>query len=123
MTWMMQLTRMGYRLSQVGGIFLVHYPHLDSKSRMTWNEVPKELIDTSDKGEKRVRRPQKEEARSIDFENFKRGQVDKTFAEFRKWLQANIPDRRRLEKCVDATDDDARLWIERPKEEIEMRLT
>jgi hypothetical protein len=24
MTWMMQLTRMGYRLSQVGGIFLVH---------------------------------------------------------------------------------------------------
>ena len=120
MTWMMQLTRMGYRLSQVGGIFLVHYPHLDSKSRMTWNEAPKELIDTSNNGEKRVRRPKKEEARSIDFENFKRGQVDKTFAEFRKWLQTNIPDRRRLEKCVDATDDDARLWIERPKEEIEI---
>jgi hypothetical protein len=121
MTWMMQLTRMGYRLSQVGGVFLVHYPHLDSKSRMTWNEAPEALIDTTDKGEKRVRRPQKEEAVSIDFENFKRGQVDKTFAEFRKWLQANIPDQRRLQKCVDATDDDARLWIERPiKEDIEI---
>jgi hypothetical protein len=114
MTWMMQLTRMGYRLSQVGGVFLVHYPHLDSKSRMTWNEAPKELIDTTDKGQKRIRRPPKKEAGSIDFDNFKRGQVDKTFAEFRKWLQANIPDQRRLEKCNDATDDDARLWIQRP---------
>jgi hypothetical protein len=122
MTWMMQLRRMGYRLRQVGGIFLVHYPHLDSQSRMAWDEAPQELVVTVADGRKRIRRPKMEETASIDFQNFKRGQVvDKTFAEFRNWLQANIPDhQQRLEKCVDATDDDARLWIERPQNEMEL---
>jgi hypothetical protein len=121
MTWMMQLRRTGYRLNQVGGVFLVHYPHLDSQSRMAWNKAPKALVDTANDGRKRVRRPQQKDAGSIDYTNFKRGQVDKTFAEFRKWLQATIPqEQRRLEKCDDAMDDDARLWIERPKQEMEM---
>jgi hypothetical protein len=126
-------------------IVLYHPPckglRLHSLWCVTWNEAPKELIDTTQDakkkrvrrpppkeaapythdGNKHVRRPRETEATPIDFEKLKRGQVDKTYAEFRKWLQASIPDQRRLGKCVDATDDDARLWIKRPiKEAIEI---
>jgi hypothetical protein len=116
MTWMMQLIRTGYRLSQIGGAFLIHYPHLDSNSRMHWNEAPKELVVATKDGGQYIRRPEKKDKGLIDFNRFKRGQVDATFVEFRNWLYTNVPDQRRIFPCKDAQDDDSKLWIDRSKQ-------
>jgi len=35
----MQLRKVGYKFSQIGGAFLVHYPHSSSKARREWNKV------------------------------------------------------------------------------------
>ena len=115
MTWMMQLIRSGYGLAQIGGAFLVHYPHLDSKSRMHWNEAPKELVVKNQEGKPQfIRRPEQKDAGVVDFGNYKRGQVDATFVEFRNWLEEHVPeDKRRVPRCKDAQDDDSKLWIDR----------
>ena len=114
-TWMMQVIASGYVLSQVGGAFLVHYPHLDSNSRQHWNQAPKQLqvgTDKSKEGEFNVRRPKKTDG-DLNFQEYKRGQVDKLYIEFRDWLAAAIPeDRTRLTLCESAQDDDGKLWID-----------
>ena len=102
MTWVMQLRRAGYRLRQLGGSFLVHYPHLDSPARMHWN---------GGKHGAPVRKPHDESALA----NFKRGQIDHAFVEFRAWLDRTVPDDTAVPKCEDALDDDQRLWIEHDK--------
>jgi len=102
MTWVMQLRRSGYRLRQLGGSFLVHYPHLDSPARMHWN---------GGKHGAPVRKPHDESALA----NFKRGQIDHAFVEFRAWLDRTVPDDTAVPKCADALDDDQRLWIEHDK--------
>ncbi|KAL7518532.1 hypothetical protein ACHAWX_003351 [Stephanocyclus meneghinianus] len=40
MTWVMQLRRRGYLFSQLGGTFLIHYPHMHSKSRKEFDKRP-----------------------------------------------------------------------------------
>ena len=126
MTWALQLLRSGYHMSQVGGVYLVHYPHLDSKSRITWNEAPNEMImivnktksgdDSSDTNPQeafaRVLRPQQAKG-PVDFMKFKRGQVDDLFIQFRTWLRSEIPDQTRIPLCDEARDDDSKLWISR----------
>jgi hypothetical protein len=99
MTWVMQLRRAGYRLSQLGGSFVVHYPHLDSKARMHWN---------GGEGGVQMKKPT-----DTDLAKFKRGQIDQTFSQFRSWLTENVPDETVLDKCADALNDDERLWIDR----------
>lgn len=109
---MMQMLRSGYRLDQLGGeAFLVHYPHLDSKSRQDWNEGPKELEPYKVDGKWRKRQPK--DVKNVDWLKYKRGRVDATFVAFRKWLAREIPDERIIHKCTDAEDDDAKLWYDR----------
>ena len=138
MTWALQMLRSGYKMSQVGGIYLVHYPHLDSKSRLTWNQAPDEMIqvmnktkmnakaiisgvndheqhhdnDNSDPQELfgRILRPHQAKG-PVDFMKYKRGQVDDLFIKFRSWLQDEIPDETQIPLCDEAKDDDSKLWI------------
>ena len=98
----MQLIASGYIFSQVGGTYLVHYPHLDSASRKSWNG---KLTKTDSPMLKK---------------DSKRGKVDQLFVEFREWLDKTLPsDLRRLELCDDAQNDDGKLWVETTKPEID----
>ena len=105
MTWVMQLRRTGYQLMQLGGAFLVHYPHLESSARIYWN------------GGKDGAPLPKPKNPSVDLSTYKRGQVDVTFVAFREWLFRSVPDQAIVPMCEDASDDDARLWIA-PKEQM-----
>ena len=102
MTHIMQLRRSGYLFSQVGGVFVVHYPHLSSATRKAWNHGKKkhdELVESESNGQE------------IDWTKFKRGQVDKIFVEFRKWLESDVEDVARVQMCPDALNDDEKLWV------------
>mmetsp|Transcript_32256 Transcript_32256/g.74267 ORF Transcript_32256/g.74267 Transcript_32256/m.74267 type:complete len:466 (-) Transcript_32256:397-1794(-) len=96
MSQIMQMRRNGYIFSQLGDIFVTHYPHSNSKARKMWNKVPKKS------GGKH------EEENFL--RNSKRAQVDRIFVEFKKWLMNNITDLERVHLCADAEDDDKRLW-------------
>jgi Glycosyl-transferase for dystroglycan len=115
-TWMMQVIASGYTLSQLGGVYLVHYPHLESASRTRWNESPEQLqVAASDSEDDQnpifIRRPTPEDG-NLDFHKYKRGQVDKIFLEFKDWLAQTIPSSRaRLRLCESAQDDDSKLWV------------
>lgn len=105
MSWAMQLRRAGYQFSQLGGAFLVHYPHLDSKSREEWNKKP-ELLH-----EKPLHALDGEDKEQIDWKSYKRARVDALFIEFRKWLRSSVKDEARVPMCDDAQNDDVRLWV------------
>lgn len=116
LAWMMQVMRRGYALSQVGGAFVVHYPHLDSAARTKWNEAPKELqIPLKDKTIQ-VRKPKKSDG-NLNLHSYKRGQVDQLFVAYRKWLEEQVPDDSRVGMCEKAQDDDSKLWIDKVVEE------
>ncbi len=102
-TWMMQVIASGYVFSQVGGAYLVHYPHLDSASRQVWNG-PKTDSPTSKKKSK-----QKSKSKQT-----KRHKIDKLFVDFKAWLDETIiaKGNQRMEACEDAQDDDSKLWVE-----------
>ena len=102
MTWVMQLRRMGWKFEQIGESFIVHYPHLDSKARMHWNG-----------GKNGVQLQRPKASMHVDWLAFKRGQIDHTFADFRKWLHRNVADESVVPMCSDALNDDVRLWIDR----------
>ena len=91
-THAMQMRRSGYYYSQVGGGFLVHYPHLDSDSRVKWN-----FVDGNGHREKS-----------------KRAQVDKLFVKFKAWLIDTLPDMTRLSAipCENFQNDDHKLWLD-----------
>jgi hypothetical protein len=112
MTWMMQLRREGYNFSQLGGAFVVHYPHLDSVSRMEWNLGPQEIQPfRGDDGKMYKNRPA--DVKIADWTTYKRGRVDAVFVAFRKWLETEIEDQSRVQMCEDKEDDDTKLWIDR----------
>lgn len=110
MTWAMQLRRVGYKFTQIGGAFLVHYPHLDSTSRLEWNKKPELLSDT----DKAAREVLEENVDEVDLGKFKRARVDALFLDFKEWLNDNVQDEARTPKCVDALNDDYSLWVHRP---------
>jgi hypothetical protein len=113
MTMVMQMLHSGYRLSQLmGGGFLVHYPHLDSQSRLEWNESPKD-VQPQKRMDGRWHQSKPKNVRGVDWTAYKRGRVDATFIEFRNWLKENVPDESVIPKCPDAEDDDAKLWYDR----------
>jgi hypothetical protein len=105
MSWAMQLRRSGYQFSQLGGAFLVHYPHLDSKSREEWNKKPDLLH------QKPLDALDGEDKEQIDWKSFKRARVDALFIEYRKWLGSSVEDKSRVPMCDDAQNDDVRLWV------------
>jgi hypothetical protein len=74
----MHLRCAGYVFSQVGGAFLVHYPHRESNSKKLWAKKS----------------------------GIKREAVDAMFGDFRSWL-LTLPDEQRLHLCPpyhDTTD-------------------
>lgn len=102
MTWVMQMRREGWKFWQLGDGFVVHYPHLDSKSRMRWNG-----------GENGIQLTKPNEKDHVNWTAYKRGQIDKTFVDFKRWLDENIPDKAVVPLCDDALNDDEKLWIDR----------
>ena len=85
----MHMRRSGYVYSLVGQAWLVHYPHLDSKSRVAWN------------GYDNVE----------NFRDTKRGHVDKLFVEFKRWLENELPDLAKIHQCENFQNDDSKLWV------------
>lgn len=99
MTWVMQLRRYGYKLFQIGGAFVVHYPHLESTARLHWNGGANgELL-------------QKPNHSLVNLSAYKRGQIDETFVKFRTWLAQNVADETVVPQCDISLNDDERLWI------------
>ena len=118
MTWAMQLRRSGYQFSQLGEAFLVHYPHLDSKSRLEWNKKPKELqrVDSTLVGDVL----ESKEGSNIDLLSYKRARVDALFLDYKDWLRDNVTGSARVPMCENALNDDVRLWVHRdPADESE----
>jgi hypothetical protein len=111
MTMVMHMRREGFIFKQLGGAFVIHYPHLDSDSRMKWNEMPDSMIVKGASGQWTKKRPS--DLSDIEWKSYKRGQVDALFVEFRNWLYNSVPDQSRVPMCEDAQDDDAKLWIDR----------
>jgi hypothetical protein len=108
----MQLRKMGYVFRQIGGTFVVHYPHLESPSRLKWNEAPKELqpVRDSKTGKYSEKRPKDIH---VDWQSYKRGRVDALFVQFRNWLTAEFSNHSSVPLCDDREDDDSKLWIDR----------
>lgn len=124
MTWVMQLRRMGWRFWQIGRSFLVHYPHLESPTRLLWNGGAN--------GEQ-LRRPNNgtgdDDSGEFDFQAYARGQNDLKYLEFKKWMLATVPDRSVVPKCRRGSptsnrsissqtnhqedDDSSKLWVPR----------
>jgi len=111
LTWVMQMRRTGWDFVQLGQIFLVHYPHLDSASRLEWNDGPKKIQDPVKLKDGTVRRREPKEVENVDWSAYQRGQVDQLYVDFRNWLERDVPDNARVQPCNDAVDDDSMLWI------------
>lgn len=111
----MQLRRAGYLFSQLGGAFLVHYPHLDSKSRLEWNKKPKAM----EKYHKSASELLENADQSIDWGSFKRARVDALFLDFKEWLDGTVEEEPRVLMCEDALNDDIRLWVHPDKGETD----
>jgi hypothetical protein len=119
MTWAMQLRRSGYLFSQLGEAFLVHYPHLDSDSRMKWDEKPPLLqgVDSTEVGDVL----DSEKGANIDMSSFTRARIDALFLDYRDWLRDNIEDVSRVPMCDNALNDDVRLWVHRDRKEKKVK--
>lgn len=98
----MHLRRSGYLFSQLGGAFLVHYPHLDSKARLEWNRKPKAMEKHGASAA---------DLSKIDLSTFKRARVDALFLDFKEWLDGTVEDESRVSLCEDTLNDDVRLWV------------
>jgi len=107
MTWVMQLRRAGYLFSQLGGVFLVHYPHLDSKARREWDKKPYAMEKYHKTAGQLLKKPKED----IDWGSFKRARVDALFLDFKEWLDGTVEDQSRVPMCEDALNDDVRLWV------------
>jgi hypothetical protein len=100
---MVHLRQLGYRLQQVGQVFLVHFPHSKSEAMLAWEISPPQLDENGAEP--------KDVAKVVDYSTFLRGKVDRTYLEFQRWLQTNVPNKTILRKCEDFEDDDASLWV------------
>ena len=96
--------------SQLGGAFVVHFPHPQSASKKKWLQRPEGVprIPASD-----------EDAFVTSLRiNSTRGRTDSTFDAFKKWMQSEIEDTARVAMCANREDDDSRLWIERTNQNV-----
>jgi hypothetical protein len=111
--WVMQLCKVGYKFSQIGGAFLIHYPHDFSKACQDWNKLSDELDELRETDGKK-RSPNealKEAAHIIDVENFYRAHIDKLILDFKKWLNENVDNESRTPRCENMDNDDHLLWV------------
>lgn len=102
----MQLRKVGYKFSQIGGAFLVHYPHSSSKARREWNKVA-----AADGGKRLPSETLKEAAHKLDLGKFHRARMDKLFLDFKKWLNENVDDESITPMCANVDNDDFSLLV------------
>ena len=102
----MQLRRSGYLFSQIGGAFLAHYPHLESKARIEWSKKPA-AMETRGHSAKRLL---EDKDHDIDWRSFKRARTDALFLDFKEWLDGTVEDESRVPMCKEALNDDDKLW-------------
>mmetsp|Transcript_538 Transcript_538/g.507 ORF Transcript_538/g.507 Transcript_538/m.507 type:complete len:303 (-) Transcript_538:59-967(-) len=116
MTWVMQLRHLGYQFLQYynDGGFLVHYPHLDSPVRQSWNDGPSQVLEKRSKPSKL-----RHDNNDINWMKYKRGRVDALYVQFRAWLQQQptiTHDKEYITPmCQDAyqnqNEQDDKLWV------------
>ena len=85
---------------------MCHYPHPTAASRETWNagrDLRKLWIYNRTHVDNTFG--------PVDWTTYKRGQVDKLFVEFKKWLRNEMSDQERTPMCQDAFNDDVKLWL------------
>ena len=97
----MQLCKVGYKFSQIGGAFLVHYPHSPSKALREWNKVA-----AADGGKRLPSETLKEAAHTLDLGNFHRFRIEKLFLDFNGWLNENVDDESKTPMCANVDNDD-----------------
>ena len=104
-TWILQLRRAGYAFYQVGRVFVIHFPHEESKAKEVWKQHPKEL--------KAFWVNPVEQNVTTNLQAFKRGQMDKALLEFRRWMTDTMGEetQERTGRCEDWLDQDYRLWV------------
>ena len=90
----------------------MHYPHLDSNSRLEWNKKPKEMKERRQPASDVV----KNTADEVNWQSFKRARVDALFLDFKEWLVENVDDEARVPKCDDSANDDVHLWVHKEAE-------
>ena len=101
----MQLRRAGYLFSQLGGVFLVHYPHLPSKARAEWEKKPRASKRNRPAGDL------PKEHKGNDWETNKRICVDVMFLDFKEWMDGTVEDKSRVPMSEDALNNNMRPWV------------
>jgi hypothetical protein len=102
----------GYKFSQIGGAFLVHYSDLDSNSCKKWNEKP-EVVEDKQVTHNLIGR----HADEVNFGQIKRARVDRLFLYFKRWLNASVEDDSRTPKCEDVKINDNSFRVHPSKKE------
>uniref|UniRef100_A0A7S2KQ05 Uncharacterized protein n=1 Tax=Leptocylindrus danicus TaxID=163516 RepID=A0A7S2KQ05_9STRA len=93
----LQMRQSGYLYSQLGGGYVVHYPHLNSPSREKWNKGTQFDPD---------------EHHGIARSKTRRAEVDRLFKQFKDWMYDELPeDMTRTLLCSNTTNDDDKLWL------------
>ena len=115
-TWILQLRSRGYIFKQIGGVFVIHFPHDDSPAKEVWKQHPSEIEQFW------INPIGKENITDNKLQQYKRGQMDKALLQFRSWLintkdvtsphygRKVIP-KERFGRCKDWIDQDYRLWV------------
>ena len=104
-SWMLQLRQAGYTFSQVGGVFVVHFPHEESSSKRIWKQHPSQL-------EKWWYKPQDYNISKQQLsQNYHRGQMDSYLIQFRNWLEETYDSSEmKTGRCDNWINEDHRLW-------------
>ena len=93
MAWTMHLRRVGYRLQQLGGSFITHFPHQSSMAKM-------EVENGQDMNEHAA----------VDLNDHVRARTERALKEFSQWLHLNVDEASRVDKCDDFQEDEVFLW-------------
>jgi hypothetical protein len=102
--WMMQTRRAGWHYKQISTAYIVHYPHLPSKARLHFNGGP---------NGKMLDKPKV--TATTNTSAYKRFLIDRTYINFRNWLNVTAPDETVVRLCNAHKSDDADLWLETPQ--------
>jgi hypothetical protein len=88
------------------------YPHLESPSRLKWNEAQKlRPVWDFQNGTLSCEASQGHSCRLAVVQTY--GRVDALFVQLRNWLTAEFPNHSSVPLCDNREDDDSKLWIDR----------
>ena len=102
--WIRHLRREGYWFTQLGGAFLMHFPHRPSKSKKEWMELSPAL--------KPYKGTPLLSALRLNATVSKRAYVETLFYQFLTWLESEVADSERVSICPNTTDVQKPLLID-----------